>query len=116
MLGPGSEAKIYLCTGHTDMRKGVHSLTLLASSLLRDKVTSGAVFIFRGKNAGKIKLLWWDSQGFCLFHKCFERGRFVWPKVGESVTVGVTRAQLSMLLEGIDWRTPEWASAPKYVA
>lgn len=116
MLGPSNDAKIYLCTGHTDMRKGINSLALHANSLLRDLVTSGAVFIFRGRNAAKIKILWYDRQGFCLFHKCFEQGRFIWPKVKENATVGITRAQLSMLLEGIDWRTPEWTSAPKYVA
>lgn len=46
MLGPSNDAKIYLCTGHTDMRKGINSLALHANSLLRDLVTSGAVFIF----------------------------------------------------------------------
>ena len=116
MLGPSSDAKIYLCTGQTDMRKGLHSLALLANSLLRDKVTTGAAFIFRGRNAKKIKILWYDPQGFCLFHKCFEHSRFVWPKVKENVTVGITRAQLSMLLEGINWGTPEWTSPPKYIA
>jgi transposase len=116
MLGPSSSAKIYLCTGFTDMRKGLHSLMLLANSLLESQVTSGAAFIFRGKNAKKIKILWWDQQGFCLFHKCFESGRFIWPNTKESSTLGITRAQLSMLLEGINWGSPEWTSAPKYIA
>ncbi len=52
-----------------------------------------------------IKLLWWDGDGLCLFAKRLERGRFVWPKA-ESGTVSLTRAQLSMLCEGIDWRRP----------
>lgn len=118
MLGPSNTAKIYLCTGYTDMRKGLNSLALLANSLLHDSVTSGAAFIFRGKDAGKIKILWYDMQGFCLFCKHFERGKFIWPKLIDSgnSTVGITRAQLSMLLEGIDWRMPKWSSPPKYVA
>lgn len=116
MIGFGSEAKIYLSVGLTDMRKGIHSLSLLVYSLLKDKKSRDAVVVFRGKNASKVKILWWDGQGFCLFYKCFDRGKIVWPNVKESGTVGITRAQLSMLLEGIDWRAPSWSSAPKYIA
>ena len=50
-----------------------------------------------------VKLLWWDGDGLCLFAKRLERGRFIWPQATEG-TVCLTRAQLSMLLEGIDWR------------
>ena len=64
--------------------------------------------------ADRIKILWWDGQGFCLFYKCLDTGKFVWPKTKERGTVGVTTAQLSMLLEGIDWRTPKWTEAPQY--
>ena len=53
-----------------------------------------------------IKVLWYDGNGLCLFAKRLERGRFVWPQA-TSGTVSLTRAQLSMLLEGIDWRRPE---------
>jgi len=53
-----------------------------------------------------IKCLWFDGDGLCLFAKRLERGRFVWPKA-DSGTVSLSRAQLSMLLEGIDWRRPE---------
>jgi transposase len=102
--------------GYTDMRKGLYSLTLLVSSLLSNTSAKDAVVVFRGKAADKIKLLWWDGQGFCLFYKCFDTGRFMWPKSEESGTIGMTRAQLSMLLEGIDWRMPKWADAPKYIA
>src|SRR5207247_2175115 len=52
-----------------------------------------------------IKVLWHDGDGLCLFAKRLERGRFVWPQA-TSGTVSLTRAQLSMLLEGIDWRHP----------
>jgi transposase len=52
-----------------------------------------------------VKLLWWDGDGLCLFAKRLERGRFIWPQATEG-TVCLTRAQLSMLLEGIDWRRP----------
>jgi transposase len=52
-----------------------------------------------------IKILSWDGQGLCLFAKRLERGRFVWPQAKEGA-VSLTPAQLSMLLEGIDWRMP----------
>ena len=65
----------------------------------------GALFAFRGRRGGMVKLLWYDGQGMCLFSKRLERGHFVWP-VTETGRVSLTPAQLSMLLEGIDWRVP----------
>jgi transposase len=58
-----------------------------------------------------VKLLWYDGQGLCLFSKRMDRGRFIWP-VTKTGKVGLTSAQLSMLLEGIDWRRPERTAAP----
>ena len=52
-----------------------------------------------------LKALYWDTQGLCLFAKRLEKGRFVWPSPADGV-VRLTPAQLSMLLEGIDWRMP----------
>jgi transposase len=115
MLSPPPSTKIYLCTGHTDMRKGVGSLSMLASGILHDGFSSGAMFVFRGKSADKIKILWYDGQGFCLFYKCLDSGRFPWLNTGDTESVGITRAQLSMLLEGVDWRMPKWSKAPEYV-
>lgn len=114
MLEIGSDAKIYLCTGHTDMRKGINGLSILAQSILKDQFNKGAIFVFRGRQADKIKVLWWDGQGFCLFYKCLDSGKFTWPKAGEERPVGITRAQLSMLIESIDWRNPKWSSTPRY--
>src|ERR1700751_4927736 len=59
-----------------------------------------------------VKLLWWDGDGLCLFAKRLERGRFVWPRAEEGGVV-LTRAQLSMLLEGIDWRMPRRTWRPE---
>lgn len=114
MLEIGTEIKIYLCTGHTDMRKGINGLSILAQSILKDQFNKGAAFVFRGRQADKIKVLWWDGQGFCLFYKCLDSGKFTWPKTGEEKPVGITRAQLSMLIESIDWRNPNWSSTPRY--
>lgn len=114
MLTPGADIKIYLCTGNTDMRKGMNGLSILAESLLSTQFSSGAMFVFRGKSATRIKILWWDGQGFCMFYKCLNSGKFPWLNVEDKTSVGITRAQLSMLLEGIDWRNPQWSEAPKY--
>jgi transposase len=114
MLNIGRDIKIYLCTGCTDMRKGINGLSVLAQGLLSEAFAGGAMFIFRGKQADKVKLLWFDGQGFCMFYKCLDSGKFTWPKSEDQGTVGITSAQLSMLLEGIDWRTPKWSEPPKY--
>jgi len=58
-----------------------------------------------------VKCLWFDGDGLCLFSKRLERGRFIWPKA-RSGSIHLTRAQLSMLLEGIDWRRPERTWTP----
>jgi putative transposase len=61
----------------------------------------GALFVFRGRRGGLLKVLWWDGQGLCLFAKRLERGRSLWPQAKDGSVV-LTPAQLSMLLEGID--------------
>ena len=87
------------------MGRGFEGLAALAQSALEQEPFSGHVFVFRGKRGDIIKLLWWDGQGMCLFAKRLEKGRFIWPQA-ESGSVSLTPAQLSMLLEGIDWRMP----------
>jgi transposase len=49
------------------MRKGINGLSILAQSVISDNLTTGALFVFRGKRADKVKILWWDGQGFCLY-------------------------------------------------
>ena len=68
--------------------------------------------MFRGRRGDLLKVLWWDGDGLCLFAKRLERGRFIWPQATGGV-VSFTPAQLSMLLEGIDWRRPIRTSAPQ---
>ena len=88
------------------MRRGFQGLSSIVETVLEQAPYSGHVFVFRGKRGDLIKLLWFDGDGLCLFQKRLERGRFIWPQA-ESGTVSLTRAQLSMLLEGIDWRQPQ---------
>ncbi len=94
------------------MRRGFHGLSAKVQTVLEQQPYSGHVFVFRGRRGDLIKVLWFDGDGLCLFAKRLERGRFVWPQATEG-TVALTRAQLSMLLEWIDWRRPERTWAPE---
>ena len=99
-------ARVYLAMGPTDMRKGFDGLAMLAQETLQQDPFSGHLFVFRGKRGDLVKILYWDGQGFCLFAKRLEKGRFLWP-VTRQGSATLTPAQLSMLLEGIDWRAPQ---------
>ena len=111
MISPSPSTRIYLACGATDMRKGFNGLAVMAQEVLRKNPHSGALFAFRGKRGDLVKLLWYDGQGMCLFSKRMDRGKFVWP-VTRTGKVHLSSAQLSMLLEGIDWRRPERTDAP----
>ncbi len=112
MIAPPTGAHIWLAAGSTDLRRGFTGLSALVQIALEQDPFSGNVFVFRGKRGDLIKLLWWDGDGLCLFAKRLERGRFIWPKA-DGGTVALTRAQLSMLLEGIDWRRPVRTAVPQ---
>lgn len=100
--------KIHLALGVTDMRKGMDGLATLVQETLKKDPFSGHLFAFRGKKATIVKILFWDGNGLCLFTKRLDQGRFVWPRFHEpGGTVTLTPAQLAMLIEGIDWRSPE---------
>ena len=106
MIAIPAGVRVYLAMGPTDMRKGFDGLSMLAQDTLKQDPFSGHLFVFRGKRGDLVKILYWDGQGFCLFAKRLEKGRFVWPITKEG-SVTLTPAQLSMLLEGIDWRAPQ---------
>ena len=94
------------------MRRGFPGLSAQVDQVLKADPYCGHLFAFRGRRGDMVKILWWDGQGACLFSKRLERGRFVWP-AAEDGKVKLTAAQLSMLLEGLDWRAPRrtWATA-----
>jgi transposase len=106
MIPVPAGVRVWLAAGHTDMRKGFPGLSLLVQEVLRQDPYGGQLFVFRGRRGDLLKIIWYDGQGSCLFTKRLERGRFVWPSPADG-KVNVTPAQLSMLLEGIDWRIPE---------
>jgi transposase len=105
-----ANTQIWVAAGVTDMRRGFTGLSAMVQTALQQSPLSGHVFVFRGRRGDVIKLLWHDGDGLCIFHKRLDSGRFVWPKA-ESGSISLTRAQLSMLCEGIDWRRPVRTSA-----
>lgn len=112
MIGLPAGTKVWLACGVTDMRKGFDGLSALVQLNLQEDPFSGQLFVFRGRRGDRVKILWWDGDGLCLFAKRLERGRFVWPRATDG-TVHLTQAQLSMLLEGIDWRRPLRTQSPQ---
>lgn len=112
MIALPAGTKIWIAAGVTDLRRGFTGLSAQVQTVLQENPFSGHVFVFRGRRGDLIKLLWWDDDGLCLFAKRLERGRFIWPQAA-SGTVSLTGAQLSMLLEGIDWRRPQRTATPE---
>src|ERR1700744_2686314 len=106
MIPVPSNVRVWLATGHTDMRKGFASLGLQVQEVLRRDPLSGHLFCFRGRRGNLLKVIWHDGQGACLFTKRLERGRFLWPSPADGV-VTISSAQLGYLLEGIDWERRE---------
>ena len=107
MLLPAG-VKVHLAFGYTDMRKGIDGLAMLVQGVLRQDPFSGHLFVFRGRKANLIKIVFWDGTGLCLFTKRLEQGVFLWPSnVEPGGTLALSSEQLSMLIEGIDWRAPE---------
>jgi len=112
MMGLPAGTRIWIVAGVTDMRRGFVGLSGMIQTTLEENPFSGHVFVFRGRRGDLIKVLWWDGDGLCLFAKRLERGRFIWPQTSTGV-VSLSPAQLSMLLEGIDWRHPVRSAAPQ---
>jgi transposase len=106
-MGVPTGVRIWLAAGFTDLRKGFDGLSALVQTALKENPYSGQIFVFRGRRGDKIKILWDSQDGLCLFYKRLRGGgRFVWPRA-ESGAVSLSAAQLSMLLEAIDWRAPK---------
>jgi transposase len=112
MISLPPNVRVYLACGLTDMRKGFDGLVALVERALAMNARGGALFVFRGRRGDLVKIIWWDGQGLVLYAKRLERGRFTWPQATTG-KVTLTAAQLSMLLEGIDWRHTQWSAPPE---
>ena len=112
MFGFGPATRIYVAQGATDMRKGFNGLYSLVRDRLECDPTSGHAFLFTNARRNRLKLVVYDGSGLWVCSKRLEKGRFIWPQATEG-TVALSRAQLSMLLEGIDWRRPQRTRTPE---
>jgi transposase len=92
---------VYLCCGHTDMRKSINGLAELVKSSFNLDPFATAVFVFCNRNRDRVKILEWDTDGFWLYFKRLEKGRFRWPKVGDEPTMVLSGEELSVLLGGV---------------
>jgi transposase len=88
------------------MRKGMVGLAMLVQQSLGDDPFSGALYAFRGRRAGLIKLLWHDGIGLCLLTKRLEHGQFIWPSASTAGRIALSPSQLAALLDGCEWRAP----------
>jgi transposase len=98
----GGEIKVFVATQPVDFRKQADGLAALVQEALREDPWSGAIYVFRSKRADRVKLLWWDGTGICLLTKRLEGGEFRWPSIADGM-MRLTPAQLSTLLEGLEW-------------
>ncbi|EOJ4717423.1 IS66 family insertion sequence element accessory protein TnpB [Escherichia albertii] len=104
MISLPSGTRIWLVAGITDMRKSFNGLSEQVQHVLNVNPFSGHLFIFRGRRGDTVKILWAD--GLCLLTKRLEEGQFIWPAVRDG-KVSITRSQLAMLLDKLDWRQPK---------
>jgi transposase len=103
VIGPTGAVRVMVATKPVDFRKGAEGLAALVRETMAADPFSGAVYVFRAKRADRIKLVFWDGTGLCLFAKRLEDGIFRWPNI-ENGVMKLSAAQLSALLEGLDWR------------
>ena len=113
MLTLPPSVKAYVATDITDMRRSIDSLSVLVKEVLKKDPLSGHLFVFCNKRGDKIKILYWDRNGFCLWYKRLERGVFRLPKVQAKVFMLMPN-ELNLLLEGIDLTDKKRLSAVEF--
>lgn len=105
-LDRGMSSRIYLCVAYADMRKGFDSLAAMVGQSLHRDPMSGDLFLFVGRGRDRIKILYWDADGYALWYKRLEEGTFRLPSVASDANcVELPASELAMLLDGIDLRS-----------
>jgi transposase len=112
MISAPSGVRVWIATGPTDMRRGMQGLALHVQKGLKRDPHGGDLFLFRGRRGDLLKILWHDGIGLSLYAKRLDKGRFIWlSAVGGAVAISA--AQMSYMLEGIDWRNPRHTWRPQ---
>ena len=105
MLSFPPAVRIWLCVQPTDLRKSFDSLAELVRQHLEANPLSGHVFVFRNRRSDRVKLLYWDEDGYVIIYKRLEAGTFRFPEAGaQQASVTLRAAELAMLLDGVDWQ------------
>ena len=105
-LDRGMSGRIYLCTSPTDMRKGFDTLAAMVTEFLGQDPLSGHLFLFVGRGMDRLKILYWDADGFAMWYKRLEEGTFRMPRTtSDAAGVELKASELAMMLEGIDLRS-----------
>jgi transposase len=101
MLSSTQGAVVYLACGSTDLRKSIDGLAALVSQVLEHDLFSSSLFVFCNRGRDKLKILYWDHNGFWLYYRRLERGRFRWPDRAEDLTKAISPRELQWLLDGL---------------
>ena len=106
MLNQTEGARVYLACGSTDLRKSIDGLAALVCQVLEGDLFSHSLFVFCNRARDKLKILYWDHNGFWLYYRRLERGRFRWPPHPGQQTLVISRRQLQWLLDGLPLQQP----------
>lgn len=102
MINSQQISKVYLATGYTDMRKAINGLSLLVSEQLNHDPFDGSLFVFCNKGRDKLKILHWQHNGFWLYYRRLDKGKFKWPKSCEDGdSIALSHRELNWLLDGL---------------
>ena len=101
MFSPDSTTEVYLALGSTDMRKSINGLSILVENNMDLDPFSGHLFVFCNRRRSILKVLYWDRNGFCLWHKRLEKHRFRWPEL-ESDVIKIDHRELMWLIDGLE--------------
>jgi len=102
MLTATPEVKVYVALGVTDMRKSINGLALLVEEHFRLDLFTGSLFAFCNRRRDRVKIIYWDRNGFCLWMKRLEKEAFRWPESEQEIEISQTA--LGWLLHGLDLR------------
>jgi transposase len=102
MMLPRKPKRVFLAVGHTDMRKSINGLSVLVERAMDLDPFAGDLFVFCNRRRNMVKILYWDKNGFALWHKRLEKHRFHWPTTTDGV-VSLSTKELEWLLVGLDF-------------
>lgn len=102
MISLAGADKVYLACGITDMRKSIDGLAALVGGSFSLDPFSPSLFVFCNRSRDKIKILHWYHNGFWLYYRRLEKGKFRWPQKDSAGVITISRRELGWLLDGLE--------------